>query len=301
MLNIEDKGIVIAAMPAYNEELFIAKTILGCKPFVDKILVVNDGSTDFTSTIANALDAIVIDHETNKGYGAAIRTCFDTAKNMNVKAMIIIDSDGQHDCAEIEHVLLPVLKGEADVSIGSRFLENKSEIPLYRKFGMKILDTLTNAGSNVKFSDTQSGFRAYSKKAIDTIRISNDGMSAGSEILLQIKKNNLKTKEVPITCRYDIEDTSTHNPICHGIKVFTDVVTEIEYGHPLIFIGLPGIFLLLLGLIDTWHVLYIYNSRGYVPYGPAILMVLLILAGMLSIFMALTLHSMSRFLKRNIE
>lgn len=298
MSTTTDKRLVIAAMPAYNEERFIAKTILGCKPFVDKVVVINDGSTDATAMIAHACGAIVIEHVVNKGYGAAIRTCFDTAKDMDADAMIILDSDGQHECNQIPQVLSPVLNFEADVSIGSRFLEQKSEIPFYRKFGMKILDTVTNKGSDIKFSDTQSGFRAYSKKAINSIQITNDGMSAGSEILLQIQKNDLKVREVSISCRYDIEDTSTHNPVLHGIKVLTNIILEIEYEHPLFYIGIPGSIILFAGLVNSWLVLLSYNRNGAIPFGPAILMVLLLVIGLLAVSTALNLHAMSRLLDK---
>ena len=219
--SLSKNGKVIAAMPAFNEEKYIAKTVLGCKPYVDEVVVVNDGSTDATAMIATACGARVVYHDVNKGYGAAIRTCFETAKDMQARAMVIIDSDGQHDPEEIKKVLEPVLAERADVSIGSRFLEGHKEenIPFYRTVGMKVLDIATNHGGGMKFSDTQSGFRAYSNLAVNKIKIGNSGMSAGSEILLQVKHYGLKVEEVPITCRYDIEDTSTHNPVVHGVKV----------------------------------------------------------------------------------
>jgi len=288
---------VIAAMPAFNEEKFIAKTVLGCKPYVDEVVVVNDGSVDATAIIATACGAKVIYHDVNLGYGAAINTCFETARRMQARAMVIIDSDGQHDPSEIARVLHPILKGEADVSIGSRFMEgHKVKIPLYRTVGMRVLDIATNHGSGVKFTDTQSGFRAYSANAINKIKIGKTGMSAGSEILMQIKDHNLKVKEVPITCRYDIEDTSTHNPVLHGVKVLANVITEIEYKRPLFYIGVPGLLLLFAGIVTSWFVLYSYNLRGSVPFGPSILMVLLFMVGLLAVFSALTLHAMTRLI-----
>jgi glycosyltransferase involved in cell wall biosynthesis len=291
-------GKVIAAMPAFNEERFIAKTVLGSKPFVDEVVVVNDGSIDATAMIATACGATVIYHDVNKGYGAAINTCFETARKMQARAMVIIDADGQHDPSEIAQVLRPILKGEADVSIGSRFMEgHKVKIPLYRTVGMKVLDIATNQGSGVKFTDTQSGFRAYSNSAINKIRIDKSGMAAGSEILMQIKDHNLKVKEVPITCRYDIEDTSTHNPVVHGVKVLANIITEIEYKHPLVYIGVPGVMLLFAGLMVSWYVLYSYNSDGSVPFGPAILMVMLFVLGLLGVSTALNLHAMTRLMK----
>ncbi|MFA0823670.1 MAG: glycosyltransferase family 2 protein [Methanomethylovorans sp.] len=294
----EKRGKIIAAMPAYNEEKFIGKTVLGCKPFVEEVIVVNDGSADATAMIATACGATVVYHEQNMGYGAAIRTCFETARKMQARAMVIIDADGQHDPAEIAQVLQPVLDHEADVSIGSRFIEgHKAKIPFYRTVGMKVLDVFTNQAGGVSFTDTQSGFRAYSANAINKIKIGNNGMSAGSEILLQIKAHGLTTKEVPITCRYDIEDTSTHNPVVHGLKVLTSIITEIEYRKPLHYIGIPGLLLLFAGVVNAGFVLNSYNNGSPVPFGPAISMVLLFTMGLLAVFTALNLHAVARIIK----
>ena len=293
----EKSGKIIAAMPAYNEEKFIGKTVLGCKPFVDEVIVVNDGSADATAMIATACGATVVYHEQNMGYGAAIRTCFETARKMQARAMVIIDADGQHDPVEIAQVLQPVLDHEADVSIGSRFIEgHKAKIPFYRTVGMKVLDLFTNQAGGVNFTDTQSGFRAYSNNAINKIKINNTGMSAGSEILLQVKEHGLRIKEVPITCRDDIGDTSTHNPVVHGLKVLASIITEIEYRKPLHYIGLPGLLLLFAGLANAWYVLNSYNSGGAVPFGPAISMVLLFTMGLLAVFTALNLHAVARII-----
>ena len=286
-------------MPAFNEEKFIAKTVVGCATYVDKVIVVNDGSTDATAMIATACGAKVVYHDENMGYGAAIRTCFETAKEIGARAMVIIDADGQHDPAEIEQVLKPILDGEADVSIGSRFMKgNEIKIPFYRKVGTKVLDIATNQGSGMNFTDTQSGFRAYSKNAISKIKINNAGMSAGSEILLQIKEHGLKVKEVPISCRYDIEDTSTHNPVVHGVTVLSNILTEIEYNNPLVYFVVPGVMLLASGCATGVFVLTSYNIGGYLPFGPTILMMLLFIMGMFAVFSGLMLHSMTRIVAK---
>ncbi|MBC7085700.1 MAG: glycosyltransferase family 2 protein [Methanomethylovorans sp.] len=289
----------IAAIPAYNEEKFIGKVVAGCKPYVDEVVVVNDGSIDATAMIATACGATVIYHEENMGYGAAIRTCFDTAKKMKATAMVILDADGQHDPLDIKQVLEPILNDEADICIGSRFLcSKKAEIPFYRKIGMKILDFATNHGSDIKITDTQSGFRAYSANAINKIKIDSKSMAAGSEILLQVKECNLRIKEVPIICRYDIKDTSTHNPLFHGMEVLASVIREIEYKHPLFYIGVPGLLLFCAGLISAGLVLNSYNKQGYVPFGPAILMIMLFVVGLLAIFSALNLHALTQLLHK---
>ena len=129
---------------------------------------------------------------------------------------------------------------------------NEIKIPLYRKACIKFLDFATNKGSDMKLTDTQSGFRAYSKEAIQKIRINDKGMSAGSEILLQIKKHGFKVKEVPISCRYDIEDTSTQNPVMHGVTVLFNILIEIGYNHPLFSFIVPG----------TWRSHLVTHAKG---------------------------------------
>jgi glycosyltransferase involved in cell wall biosynthesis len=211
-------------MPALNEEKNIAKTIVGCRKFVDKVIVVDDGSTDATAEIADALGAIVIRHQENMGYGAALQTIFKIAREMNADEMVIIDSDGQHDPADIPKLLKPLNNG-ADLVIGSRFINgNGNNVPAYRKVGMKVLDGATNFAGGIYISDTQSGFRAYGKKAIEKIRFKDNDMFAGSEILMQIKDNDLKFEEVEIHCNYNVGDVSSQNPVSHGVKVLVQIL-----------------------------------------------------------------------------
>ena len=238
----------IAAMPAYNEERSIAKMVLACKKYVDVVVVVDDGSIDATGEIAEALGAYVVRHPENRGYGAALRSCFDTARKLNVDQMVIIDSDGQHDPAEIPQLLEPLNSG-VDLVIGSRFCNgNDQDIPAYRKVGMKVLDIATNLIGRIEVSDSQSGFRAYGKKAIESIRISGDGMSAGSEILLQIKDNDLVFEEVEIICSYDVEDASSENPVSHGVRVLLALLHDMELRRPLYYFTLPGIAFAAVGI-----------------------------------------------------
>jgi len=176
---------------------------------------VDDGSTDDTVEVATAAGAVVVSHEVNKGYGAAIRTCFNYARENNFDVMVILDGDGQHDPSCIPDFINVMKTSEADVVIGSRFLvKNKlSPIPRYRIAGMKVLNLFTRL-HGIKTTDSQSGYRAYSRRAIEKIKITNPDMGAGSEILTQVKNYDLKVVETPITVRYDISGgTLAKNPV----------------------------------------------------------------------------------------
>lgn len=257
----------LVAMPAHNEEAAIAKTVLGARRHADAVLVVDDGSTDETAAIAEALGAIVVRHETNRGYGGALQTIFSTARRLGVEELVIIDADGQHDPAEIPGLLAALREGR-DVVIGSRFLDgNGKAVPAYRKVGMKVLDVATTlAGKGLSITDSQSGFRAYGPRAIEVIHPSGEGMSAGSEILVQASDNRLKIAEVPIRVRYDIEGTSSENPVSHGVSVLMSIVRVISLRRPLLFFGIPGGLFALLGIGAEIYTFSLYYRTGQFHY-----------------------------------
>ena len=293
--------LTIAALPAYNEERAIAKVVLGCKKHVDKVVVVDDGSRDATAEIAEALGAYVVQHERNLGYGAALRTCFETARKLGADRMVIIDSDDQHDPAEIPKLLEPLNNG-ADVVIGSRFIDgNGKNIPAYRKIGMKVLDTATSVAGGIDVSDSQSGFRAYGRTAIEKIRVKDNDMSAGSEILMQIKDHDLKFEEVEIHCEYDVENASSQNPVSHGIKVLVELLKDMELRKPLYYFTIPGFFLMIIGLGLGINFLYIKQSGGQLPFGPTLFMLLTTLIGTFATFTGIILHSMSRLINETLK
>lgn len=290
------KMITIAAMPAFNEENHIAKTIIGCRKYVDKVVVVDDGSSDATAEIAESLGAIVVKHPGNKGYGAALQTIFNTAREMNADRMVIIDSDGQHDPKEIPKLLEPLNNG-ADIVIGSRFVNgNGKNVPKYRKAGMKVLDAATNIAGGIKVSDSQSGFRSYRRKAIEKIKINGNGMSAGSEILMQIKDNDLKFEEVEIHCDYKVEKASKQNAVSHGVKVLVNILGEIEMRKPLYYITLPGLIFMFAGLVMGFNSMELWRSGGTLPFGPTLFTMAATIIGTFSVFSGLILHSVSRLL-----
>ena len=292
---------IIAAMPAYNEEHSIAKMVLGCKKYVDRVVVVDDGSSDATAEIATSLGAHVVRHEWNAGYGAALQTCFKTAREMGADRMVIIDSDGQHNPEEIPKLLLPLSKG-VDLVIGSRFCNgNGKDIPAYRKIGMKVLDITTRIVGGISVTDSQSGFRAYGSRAIDSICIDDNGMSAGSEILLQAKDNKLKVEEVEIHCSYDVERASTENPVSHGVKVLLNLLQDMELRRPLYYFTLPGMLLAAAGIGIGLDLLRTFYHGGQLNYGLTLLMVLVTLVGSFMAFTGIILHAISKLIDQSMK
>ena len=253
---------VVIGIPAFNEEKNIAKIIVKLQKIADTIIVCNDGSTDMTKEISEKMGAKVINHPKNLGYGAGIRSIFLEATKMEPDILVTFDADGQHKIEDIQTVIQPILNNEADIVIGSRFLNGKTEnIPEYRKVGIKVITSLTNSSLNTKLSDSQSGFRAYNKKVLEKIEPSEYGMGVSTEILIKSSKENFKIIEVPIKILYD-GDTSTHHPVSHGLSVVMSTMKFISIDHPLKFYGIPGIGFLAIGLFFIlWTIQIFTESR----------------------------------------
>lgn len=286
----------IVCIPAYNEESNIGNLINSAKKYVDSVIVCDDCSTDNTVEIAKKAGAIVISHKTNKGYGASIISLFDYARKNNAELMITLDGDGQHNPDEIPLFLDAATQHNVDVVIGSRFLNQKTNVPGYRKKGIKILTSAANFGAEIKVSDSQSGYRAYSKNAIDLIRLTEEGMSVSTEILLKISNNGLSIAEVPIIVSYD-GDTSVHNPISHGVSVLINTLKYISTKRPLLFYGSPGIIFFLAGVVAGLVFLDAYLTTRTIFFGSLLASVILILLGMILCVTAVILFSMANLIR----
>ncbi|MFC1898785.1 glycosyltransferase family 2 protein [Chloroflexota bacterium] len=214
---------VVAIVPCYNTESHIAEVVAKCLPHVDQVIVVDDGSTDDTAEVAKKAGAKVISHDRNMGYGVAINACFEAAKANAADILVILDGDGQHNPDEIPSLLEPILGGETDLVIGSRFLSNNHNMPSYRNFGIRVITWLWNVFSKIKVSDSQSGFRTYNKTLFKNLTLSENGMSISIEILEKARRKGLTITEVPISCRYT-HSTISLNAIKHGLMVSLSVV-----------------------------------------------------------------------------
>ena len=214
---------IVAGIPAYNEEKYVGRVVAEARKYVDVVLVVDDGSTDRTSEEAAKAGATVIRHPANMGYGAALKTIFKEARRLNADILVTLDADGQHDPKEIPRLVKPILQGEADLVVGSRF-RGATEQPGWRLGGVKIITWAARIGLGLppSMTDAQSGFRAYSKKAIKAIDPTDTDMGASIDILYQAVKNHLKIIEAPVTIKYH-KEASSQNPFLHGFKVLFKV------------------------------------------------------------------------------
>ena len=249
-------------IPAFNEEKNIAAIITKLADITDTIIVCNDGSSDLTSDIAEKMGTFVINHEKNLGYGAAIRSIFLKAKELDGDILVTFDADGQHRIEDIEKVTKPIIDQEADLVIGSRFLdESEKEVPRYRKVGIKVITKITNASIKKQLTDSQSGFRAYSKKVLVKLNPSELGMGISTEILIKASSKNFRITEVPIKILY-AGDTSTHNPVSHGSSVILSTIKYTSIEHPLKFYGIPSMILFIIGISFTYLSAEYYAEIG---------------------------------------
>jgi len=256
---------IVIGLPAYNEEKNVASIIMRLKEITNQIIVCNDGSTDLTAKIAESMGASVVNHSKNLGYGAAIKSIFSKFIETDGDILVTFDADGQHRIEDIINVVQPIIKNEADVVIGSRFLSADQEMPTYRKIGIKTITNLTNTTIDTKITDSQSGFRAYAKRVFPAVIPFEHGMGVSTEILIKANKNGFRIKEIPITTLYG-DDTSTHNPVSHGFSVILSTMKFISIEHPLKFYGIPGIIFLAIGLFFVgWTLQYFTTFRVFPP------------------------------------
>jgi glycosyltransferase involved in cell wall biosynthesis len=278
-------------MPAYNEEKYIGSMVLKVRQYADEVIVVDDGSQDRTAEVAHLAGAIVIQHGENRGKGAAIQTILAKAREKNPDVLVLLDSDYQHNPDEIPRLIVPISEG-FDLVIGSREKE-AAKTPWHRRFGQKVLLMSTSLLSVERLSDSESGFRALSRRAISEMELKEKGFAIETEMIASATDKKLNITQVPISNIYT-EDGSTQNPVRHGVGVLLRIVNMISERRPLFFFGLSGLILLLFGLLTGARALYILSTAGILPVGTAILSTLLAVIGTFSIFTGIILDVLAR-------
>ena len=278
---------ILVGMPAYNEEKYIGSIVLQAQQYADEVIVVDDGSTDRTLKVAKLAGATIVRHAENKGYGSAIQRILAEAKGRDSDVLVILDADSQHNPEEIPSLIKAISEGY-DVAIGSRKMQ-KDSIPWLRRSGMKVLSYLTNILSKKKLWDTESGFRAYSRKALAMLGPKEKGMAISAEIVAEAAAKGLRVTEVPISIAYT-KDGSTLNPIRHGLGNLNRIMAMISERRPLLFFGSCGSICIVLGIVAGVSVLQTLFASQVLLAGSAMISMLLITIGVLSIVTGIILN-----------
>ena len=286
-MNESPRPKIMVAMPAYNEEKYVGTVALQAREYADEVVVVDDGSADRTAKVAELSGATVIEHGENRGYGAAIQSILAHAKKRNPDVLVILDADAQHDPEEITRLIKAISEG-FDLVIGSRKI-GRTNIPRHRYFGQKVLSYFTRVLSRSKLSDTESGFRAFSRKAISVLEPKEKGMAISAETVSEATAKGLKVTEIPISVIYT-EDGSTLNPVRHGFGVLNRIMVMISERRPLLFFGLCGGIFIVLGIVAGVIVLKILFTSQMLHVGTALISMLLITVGILSISTGIILN-----------
>ena len=291
-----DSASTVVVIPAFNEERFIASVVVAASYASSHIIVVDDGSTDHTAKFGKASGAEVIQFDQNRGKGAAINAGFARARELRADVVVTLDADAQHDAGEIPMLAKPIIDREADVVIGSRFLCERGAIPLWRQFGQYALTVATNTFSGTNTTDSQSGFRAYSPRAIRLLRFESGGLGMESETQFAVSNLDLRVVEVPITARYF--DGNKRNPIVHGLQVLETILHLVVRRRPLAFLGPPGLALVCCGVLVGLSVTSTIRGGHEAPLGSVVLCSTLLVVGLLLGVTGLILNSLEYFLDR---
>jgi hypothetical protein len=298
---------VLVAIPAYNEARTIGDVVRSASVHADDVLVVDDGSDDDTAARAREAGATVIEHETNQGYGAALKTAFCEADRSGAAHLVILDGDGQHDADDIPALVRAQQEQDAELVVGSRFdPDSETDLPLYRRVGLAVVNVTTNLSMGLvrpdaRIRDTQCGFRTYDRRAIESLAADlsiGGNMGASTDILHHARTRGYDIVEVPTTVDYDVEDASTHTPVEHGITLIMNLVQTVEEERPISFIGIPGFVSTLVGMGFGYWTFSNYIASGTFPVGIALAASFFGLIGIFACFTAIILHSLNQHLDR---
>lgn len=290
---------IIAGLPMYNEEETIGTVVTMTKDFVGEVVCVDDGSSDSSARIAESCGATVHRHRVNRGYGGALKSLFQVAREKDVDILVILDSDGQHDPESIPDLVQPIIDGEADFVIGSRFVDGgrTEHMPAYRRLGIKVITAASNLSSDLDISDTQSGFRAFSRKAIERLRFDSDGMELSLEMLEDANEKNLQIREVPTVIRYDVPKGSNFTAISHGFAVLAYAMISLSQKKPILVLGLPGLGLFAAGTAMAFNAINGVTDSVDAIVGPGLTSLWIGVLGISLMATGLVLQSARNFIR----
>ena len=286
---VREQPRLLVAIPAFNEGPAIAEVVARAQEHADQVVVIDDGSEDDTAAEATRAGAAVIEHERNRGYGAALQTAFVTAARCNADHLTILDGDGQHRPEDIPRLLDKRGETGSDVVIGSRLVDGaQTDMPAYRRVGLAVVNVMTNVsmiGLNGSFrwiTDTQSGFRLYNRRAIESLAAASlgDDMDASTDILYHASRADLEIAEVGVTVSYDVHDANSQHPVSHGLGLVSNIINTLERDRPMAFVGMPGWIMLFAGCALGYASLSRLVATQTLPIGMAASSLLLAIAGL---------------------
>ena len=294
------KPFIVAVIPAFKEEKNIAKVVLLTKKYVNLVIVGDDGSDDMTGEIAEALGAMVVRNDRNMGKGYTLKRLFNEALRLGADIVVALDADGQHDPSYIPKLIEPIIKGQADMVVGSRYQGiPPDKVPLYRRIGLKIIG-LFHKPVIKEVKDTQSGYRAYHRKVVEVLAkvLQTTGYGTETEQLFLAKKYNWRVVEVPVSITYATENSSKKHPIKHGIEIISNLLKLVTEEKPIQLLGLPGIVLVLIGFIAATYTIWLFNQTRYFSVPATLIAIAFTFIGMLLVIAALILYAIMNLRRR---
>lgn len=275
---------LIITIPAYNEEKAIGGLIKEIKEVINKnkydakIIVVDDGSTDKTAIMAKKFGALVYSHPKNYGLAETFKTELEKCLELKADVIVHIDSDGQYVAEEIPLLINEIKKG-ADLVLGSRFGGVIEEMPITKKLGNRAFSFVVSNITGVKISDAQTGFRAFTRKIAQDVKIISDHTYTQEQIIRAIK-DKFKVVEVPITFKKRLHGKSRliSNPFDYAIKAWINILRIYRDYEPLKFFGITGFFIFSFGFLIGLWLIYLFLSRGIVGRIPSILLAVLLMS-----------------------
>ncbi|WP_410508132.1 glycosyltransferase family 2 protein [Methanosarcina hadiensis] len=285
---------ITVILPACDGETSIGSLVLLAKLYADNVIVIDDCSTDRTAEVARKAGAHVIVHEASKGKAESLKTGFAAAADLGADIIVTMDSDGQHNPADIPKLVAPIIKGNADMVNGSRYLNYLSKnSSIYRRTGQTMQDISTKMNSNLKITDTQSGFRAYAASTKSIFRFSGKKTAIENEMLADAGRSGIRITEVEIGVQNNPR-VSVRNPAKYIFGVLKTIVSDMEANRALYMYSVPGFAFATCGFYMGFKFMVdFFLGSASLNFGPTFVMVYLALVGAYMTFRGIVAHSMA--------
>ena len=274
---------IVVTIPAYNEERTIGKVIRDIRAVMDlyrynyNVLVIDDGSRDKTAIEAKNAGAIVYSHPRNYGLAETFRSEIEKCLELNADIIVHTDADGQYLAEEIPQLIEEVKKGN-DLVLGSRFKGKIESMPMVKRFGNLAFSKVISQVTRTKISDSQTGFRAFTREVAKNIRLSSTHTYTQEQIIRAVKQK-FKIKEVPVYfAKRHGKSRLMRNPLEYAVKAWINILRIYRDYEPLKFFGLFGFMFFAVGFLLGLYVLYVFLTTGIVGRIPTVMLSVLLMS-----------------------